>query len=93
LILPVIWVSIVSMNTNKLANLTVRQLKQAVSIRERIESLERKLGRILTVHDGAVGNDRPKGGKRGMSAAGRARVAAAMKARWRKAKQAGRSSL
>ena len=66
--------------------LTTVQLKQAVRLREQIESLQEKLDVLLggsstTGTKKKVG--RPKG-KRTMSAAGRAKIAAAQKARWAK---------
>lgn len=64
-------------------DLTTTQLKQAVRIREQIQTLQEKL-------DALLGGDSPKPkigrnkGKRKMSAAGRASIAAAQKARWAK---------
>ncbi len=81
------------MSTNTIANLSVRELKRALSIRERIESLKKKLKGILGSTDSEESVRHPGKRRRRMSAAGRARIAAAMKTRWRKAKQAGRSSL
>jgi hypothetical protein len=72
---------------NSLSNVSVHQLKQAITIRERIEALEAELGQLLGGSDGAAtptSNGRRK--RRGMSAAGRARIAAAQKARWAKIK-------
>jgi len=68
--------------TNPLADLTVTQLKQAVEIKEQIESLTSELNSIL----GAPAKPETPGiavkrGRRRMSAAGRARIAAAQKAR------------
>ncbi len=67
-------------------DLTTSQLKQAVQIRETIESLQAKLDSILG------GSAKPKQkverpGKRTMSASGRAKIAAAQKARWAKVKE------
>jgi len=70
---------------NSLSNVSVKQLRQAITIRERIEALEAKLGRLFGGSDGAAAparNGRRK--RRGMSAAGRARIAAAARARWAK---------
>ena len=68
-----------------LTNLSVQQLKQAISIREQIESLEAELHQLL----GSSGDTVAAGvatGRRKVSAAGRARMAAAQKARWAKIK-------
>jgi len=89
------------MLANTFPNLSLKQLKQAVAIRERIESLERELGRI-------VGGEAPRAAaprkKRRVSEAARAKMSASMKARWAtrkgkkrvarvaKAKSKGRSS-
>jgi hypothetical protein len=77
-----------------LSDITTKQLRHAIVIRTRIDSLQQKLQNIL----GNSGNGRvaktpgPKRKNR-MSAAARARMSAAAKARWRKAKKAGRNSL
>jgi len=73
--------------TNLLTDLTVAQLKRAVSIKERIDTLERKLSSILggrntlRSSNGRVGGRRKR---RKMSAASRAKIAAAARARWAK---------
>ncbi len=67
---------------NSFDTLSVAQLKKAVSLREKIESLQSELNKILGGSSAAA----PKTGRRTMSAAGRARVAAAQKARWAKSK-------
>lgn len=68
-----------------LTNLSVYQLKRAVAVRERIEELERELAEILgESHSGAVTNG--QGGRRKMSAAARAKIAAAQRARWARQK-------
>lgn len=71
------------MSNNTLASLSVAQLKQAVAIKERIEQLERELTGILGIPEpltvgGVVRRHRT------MSAAARARISAAAKARWAK---------
>ena len=76
------------MNTS-LANVSVTQLKRAVSIKGQIEKLEAQLGKILGGSANAQvtpTNGRKK--RRKMSKAGRARIAAAAKARWAKWKAA-----
>jgi hypothetical protein len=69
------------MTTNLLAQLSVKQLKSAVSIRERIHALEGELNKIL-------GGESPRAAaprkKRRLSAAAKARISTAAKARWAK---------
>jgi hypothetical protein len=61
------------------------QLKRALSIQEKIEQLNDELAEILG--SPSASNGTPKGRKRGgISAAGRARIAAAQRARWAKIK-------
>ena len=79
-----------------LQNLTIKQLRRVISIKEEIESLNAQLAGIMD--NGVRGPGRPRGRKttkkrRKMSAAGRAKIAAAAKARWAKAKAAGKSKL
>ena len=73
-----------------LKDYTSAQLRQAISIKERIEELEAELGRIANGPDLAPitrGPGRPKGsGGRTMSADARERIAAAQRARWAKIK-------
>lgn len=67
--------------------LTPAQLRKAASIKEKIASLEKQLAAI--VGTGApVASAKPARKKGGMSAAGRARIAAAQKLRWAKVKAA-----
>ena len=70
-------------------NLSSKQLLKAADIKDQIEALESELATVL----GGSGNGIPSPfkapkTKRGMSAAGRARIAAAQKARWAKVKGA-----
>ena len=74
---------------------SIDQLKRAVSISEEIERLQAELARLLG--DGvkvsasvssAPAAPKARKGKRGLSAEGRARIAAAQKARWAKMKGA-----
>ena len=70
-----------------IANLSVQTLRQAADLKEKIESLHKQLAGILgsTAKPASTPAAKlPK--KKGMSAAGRARVAAAQKARWAKIK-------
>ena len=70
------------MQSNLLTTLSVKDLKQAVAIRERIDGLQRDLDRITGAQAAPVRNGAPRRRKRKMSAAARARISAAMKARW-----------
>jgi hypothetical protein len=83
------------MKTHSLSGISSKELRRALVLRLRIDSLEQKLQRVLgdrnTDSNGVVRRKSPP--TRSMSAAGRARIAAAMKARWRKAKKAGKNSL
>lgn len=78
------------MSQNTLNCLSVQQLKRAVAIKERIARLEKKLASLLGGPDTAPAGKTRKP-RRKMSAAGRARIAAAAKARWAKVKAAKKS--
>jgi hypothetical protein len=69
---------------NDIQNLTVGELRKILSIKEKIEELQRKLESLA--NDGEIPSpfsvELPK--IRRMSAAGRARIAAAAKKRWAK---------
>jgi hypothetical protein len=67
-----------------LANLTAGQLRHAASIKEKIEALTKELNSLLG--EDSAPSKAPWKKKRNMSAAGRARIAAAQKARWAKIK-------
>jgi hypothetical protein len=70
--------------------ITVVQLRRALAIREKIEGLERELGRILGKNDNGEAEPKPlnrragksKPGRRKMSAAARGKIAAAQRKRW-----------
>lgn len=64
--------------------LSLEQLKQAIAIREQVEALETKLSALW---GGTSQVEVAPPQKKGMSAFGRARVAAAQKTRWAKKKQ------
>jgi hypothetical protein len=71
--------------TNDLLGLSSAQLRQAIRIKEQIESLERELGSALGT---APATRPPKTARRSkMSASARARISAAQKARWAKARR------
>src|SRR6266550_5836333 len=74
------------MQSNLLTTLSVKDLKQAVAIRERIDGLQRDLDRITGAQAAPVTNGVPRRKKGKMSAAARARISAGMKARWAKRK-------
>jgi len=67
-----------------LLTLSVKDLKRAVAIRERIDGLQRDLGRITGAQAAPVENGAPRRKKGKMSAAARDRISAGMKARWAK---------
>src|SRR5438477_11854356 len=73
------------MQSNILTTMSVKDLKRAVAIRERIDGLQRDLDRITGAQAAPVRNGSPRRRKkRRMSAAARASISAAMKARWTK---------
>src|SRR5450432_1442422 len=73
---------------------TLSQLKQAVSVAERIESLQAQLASLVggtgpvASAPKAASSPVAKAGKRTMSPEARARIAAAQRARWAKSKGA-----
>ena len=76
---------------NPLTNLSVAQLKSAVTIKERIQKLEKKLAAIIGAPDSAPAQGKVRRGRRRgwtMSAEARAKIAAAQRARWAKQKAA-----
>jgi hypothetical protein len=70
-----------------IASLSAKQLRRAADIKDKIQSLEKELGQILGSSTKPAAPAAPKK-RRKMSAAGRARIAAAQKARWAKIKAA-----
>ena len=75
-------VTVAGMN---IAELSIRQLKRAVALKQRIAKLQAELASLA----GASAPTAPKGKRRGVvSAAGRARMAAAQRKRWAKIKAA-----
>ena len=82
----------ISMNSYKhpAMSISLDKLKEAISIKESIAALEARLEKLL---GGGGGGEMPspfskpiKKGRHKMSAAGRARIAAAQRARWAKSK-------
>jgi hypothetical protein len=76
--------------SSSLASLSAQQLRRAADLKEKIQSLENELQRILGASTKSIAVVAPKK-KRKMSAAGRAKIAAAARARWAKVK--GRKSV
>lgn len=70
----------------ELSSLTTVQLRRAADLKEKITALNEELSAILGA-PASVSAKAPKK-KSGMSAAGRARIVAAQKARWAKVKTA-----
>ena len=68
-----------------LSSLSVKQLRKAVTLKEKIQSLEKEIGRLLGSSTNPAAHAVPKK-KRRMSAAGRAKISAAAKARWARVK-------
>ena len=68
---------------NSIADLSVKQLRQVINLKEKIEALEKKLNQLAGSTAKQVAAKAPKK-KRKMSAAGKARIVAALKARWAK---------
>ena len=72
--------------SNLLSSLTTAQLRHAADLKEKIGALTKELSLLLGASAPASAKAPKKKG--GMSAAGRAKVAAAQKARWAKIKAA-----
>jgi len=72
---------------NSITNLTPQQLRRAANIQEKVLSLQKELSRLLGTAESSGAPASPK--KRKMSAAGRAAIAAAARARWAKIKGTG----
>jgi hypothetical protein len=70
---------------SSIANLSAQQLRQAADLKEKISALENELSQLLGSSAKAVAapvvSKAPKN-KGGMSAAGKAKIAVAQKARW-----------
>jgi len=68
-----------------LSSLSVKQLRKAATLKEKIQSLEKEIGRLLGSSTTLAAHAVPKK-KWKMSKAARARISAAAKARWAKLK-------
>lgn len=76
-----------------LHNLTVAELREAVAIKEKIEALESELASVIGAESDAEEPAAPgRRKRRHMSAAARARIGAAQRARWAKARKATRAA-
>lgn len=75
---------------NLLVNLSAQQLRRAANLQEKIATLQKELVRYLGVS--ASPSAAPGKRTRKMSAAGRARIIAAQKARWAKFKAVKKSA-
>ncbi len=75
--------------SNSLASLSIKDLKRAVALKEKIAHLNKELADIL---GGAAVGGEVVTKKRNMSAAGRAAISRAAKARWAKWKAAAKKS-
>src|SRR5712691_5127481 len=64
-------------------DISVEALQEAISIRRQIDTLEKRLSSMLR---GSPASSPPRTGRRHMSAATRAKLAAAARARWAKLK-------
>lgn len=71
--------------STSLSSLSPQQLRRAAALKEKIQSLEKKIHQLLGSSTKPVAQAVPKK-KRRMSAAGRAKISAAAKARWAKIK-------
>ena len=69
-----------------IANLTPSQLRQAADLIEKIAGLEKQLAQLQGTEAAPVAAEPAK--RKGMSAAGKARISAAAKLRWAKVKAA-----
>jgi hypothetical protein len=72
---------------NSITHLSVQQLRKAAALKEKIQSLEKELGRLLGSAPTTAASPAPRKKKFTMSAAARAKISAAAKARWAKIKR------
>jgi hypothetical protein len=73
--------------STSLNSLSAQELRRAATLKEKIQSLEKKLHQLLGSATQSGVQAAPKK-KRKMSAAGRARIRAAVKARWARVRAA-----
>ena len=74
---------------SSIANLSVQQLRRAVTLKEKIQSLEKKLSQLLGSTSSLEAEvQAPKKKKFTMSAAAKAKISAAATARWARVKGA-----
>jgi hypothetical protein len=71
---------------SSITNLSVQQLRQAAALKEKIQSLEKELGKLLGSTVAVAASPLPVKKKFKMSAAAKAKISAAAKARWAKVK-------
>ena len=71
-----------------LASLSSKQLRRAADLKEKIAALEKELAQILGATTSAATTIKTGPSKNNISAAGRARIAAAARARWARVKAA-----
>jgi hypothetical protein len=76
------------MKPMNITELTPGQLRKAAKLKEQMARLQKELNRLLGTSAPAVVAARKQARKRKMSAAGRARISAAAKARWARIKAA-----
>ena len=76
---------------NQMLNLSSADLQKAAKLQARIEKLQADLARLIGAAD--VAKPAAKKGRGTMSAAQRAKLSKAAKARWKKAKAAGKTTL
>ena len=67
--------------TTSIADLSVQQLKRALEIKQKIDDLRKELAQLSGAEETGAG-PAPNPRKRKMSAAARAKISAAQKARW-----------
>src|SRR5580693_1329278 len=72
---------------SSITSLSVQQLRKAAGLKEKIQSLEKELGRLLGSTAAPATGPAPKK-KFKMSAAAKAKISAAAKARWAKVRAA-----
>ena len=70
---------------SSIINLSAHQLRHAADLKEKIATLEKELSQLFGSPSAPAVTDAPTK-KRGMSAAARAKISAAVKARWAKVK-------